>query len=604
MSSLFSPEEKSRVLNAYFDSMSDPVPFVPNTLAAWNRRRESLRPALANLLGLYPFPDRVSLDVHVTGELDEGDYTITRLYWQSWEGFYASGWLYRPRDIATRLPAVLNPHGHWANGARHPTVQSRMVGLAKQGYVALAVDSVHVTDFPIGLCSLTVMTWNNIRALDLLCSLDEVDSERIGCTGASGGGQQTMYLAALDDRVAATVNVCLVTYFKKILFPSEQTHCICNHVPGLLAQTDEPEICALIAPRPSLYLCVTQDWTRNFPQEEFPELAEIYSLFGAREHVHIQQWDWQHDYHQPMRERMYAWFNHYLKNDGAPERVPEPELSLRTPDELAALSGVVPNSRPWDEFPRYYRSLNAMRGGPLTNDRLLRLLGGDRRRIYLEPELYLRRRDRVEVVTGFKGFPISVDILQPEHASAHYAILIHPEGRDAVDRSQAMTLRERGWTVLIPDVRLRGEFRIRWDLNATVWGRPEVGMATDDVLALIHRYAVPLEDFETLEVACVGFGEYGIVALIAASLDGRVRHALAPELGRTFLNGRTTSVIANLLRYGDIPDLVALCTGARVSLGGIPEAEIPEYRKSGAEILVRPDEWLACLLRHELRTTR
>jgi len=576
--------------------MSDPTPFVPSTLAAWHRRREILRPALAERLGLHPFPERVPLDVHVTGELDEGDYTITRLYWQSWEGFYASGWLYRPRAVTGRSPAVLNPHGHWTNGARHPTVQSRLIGLAKKGYIALAVDSVHVTDFPVGLSSMTVMTWNNIRAVDLLCSMDEVDPARIGCTGASGGGQQTMYIAALDDRIAATVNVCLVSYFKKILFPSEQAHCICNHVPGLLAETDEPEICALIAPRPSLYLCVTQDWTRHFPHEEFPEIAEVYSLYGARERVHIQQWDWPHDYHQPMRERMYEWFNTYLREDSNPAHALEPELSLRTPEELAALSGSVPHARPWEEFPHYYRSQNAMRRGPLTHDHLVRLLGTDRRRVYLEPELFLRRDGDAMVIQGTSGLPIGVEVVRPARSSARYAILAHPDGRTAVDRDSLAALREHGWNVLVPDLRLRGEMHIRWERNTVVWGRPEVGMATDDVRAVLNFFVEPGEREETPEVACVGFGEYGLVALTVAALDSRVRHVLAPQLGATFLNGRTTSLIPNLLRYGDIPDIVSFSSAERVVVGGVLEEEIPMYRQAGAEVLSPSDDWLDYLL--------
>jgi dienelactone hydrolase len=111
-----------------------------------------------------------------------------------WE-VYASGWLYLPKTPG-KHPAILNPHGHWENGAMHPVMQSCCIGLAKKGYVALMVDSAHLSpeSFQVGASSIGVMTFNNLRAIDLLETLPEVDSTRIGCVGASGGGQQTMYL--------------------------------------------------------------------------------------------------------------------------------------------------------------------------------------------------------------------------------------------------------------------------------------------------------------------------------------------------------------------------------------------------------------------------
>jgi dienelactone hydrolase len=567
------------VLTAYFDAMSDPAPFVPPSLDDWQRRVTELRPALARVLGLDPLPDRPPLDVRVTGELDEGDYTITRLHWQSWENFYASGWLYRPRHLDAPAPAVLNPHGHWEHGARNPVVQSRLVALARLGYIALAVDSVHVTDFPVGLSSMTAMTWNNIRALDLLRSMPDVDPARIGCTGASGGGQQTMYVAALDDRIAATVNVCLVSHFKKILFADERTHCICNHVPGLLALTDEPEICSLIAPRPSLYLCVTGDWTKDFPAEEFPEIARVYDLHGARDHVDVQQWDWHHDYHQSMREWMYTWFDRHLRGGHATEGVAEPPLRLRAADELAALSAPVPGARPWDELPAHYRAQHAGAHGPLDREALARLLGKDRRRPAVPAEVFGRRDAASRVLRGKSGMPIPTTFLPTARAPRQrIAIVLHPDGRQGADTTAAQDAATRGWLVVLPDVRLRGELGIRWERNATVWGRPEVGMAADDVRAVVDACATPVNGKEPADIVCVGIGEMGVAALAAAALDTRITRVLCPDLGPTFAQGRRESPIPNLLRHGDLPQLIALVL-PRPALVGVSEAARADYER-------------------------
>jgi cephalosporin-C deacetylase-like acetyl esterase len=209
--------------------------------------------------------------VHVSGKLERDGYTVKRVYWQTWPGYYASGYLYEPEGLSGKAPGILHPHGHWENGARHPVVQSRLIALARKGYVGLVVDSVHAYDYYAGVTPLTIMTWNNIRGIDLLCSLPEVDPERIGCTGCSGGGQQTLYLMCVEDRLTAAVPVNLVSEARRII-AADMTHCPCNHVAGFLAETDETEASAVFAPRPTLYICVTQDWTRWFPQEGYPEI--------------------------------------------------------------------------------------------------------------------------------------------------------------------------------------------------------------------------------------------------------------------------------------------------------------------------------------------
>lgn len=593
MPSLFTPEQRARIHNAYFDAMSDPVWQPPASLDAWERRAHVVRRELARVLGLAPLPHRPPLRVQVTGEIEADDYTVTRLYWQSFEGFYAGGWLYKPKRLREPAPAVLNPHGHWSNGARHPVVQSRLIGLAKRGYAALAVDSVHVTDFASGLCSMTAMTWNNIRAIDLLCAMDDVDTSRIGCTGASGGGQQTMYVAALDARITATVNVALVTWFKKILFPTEQTHCYCNHVPGLLAVTDEPEIVATIAPKPSLYLCVTGDWTRHFPQDEFPQIAHVYGLYGARDRTDVAQWDWEHDYHRPMRERMYAWFDRCLRGVGDGAHATEPEIETRTPEELDALSAPVAGARPWDELPDYYRStLAPSRPDP---SHLRSLLGADKRRVWLEADLFTRRNGASWVARGASGVPIPLTV----HSSvsgdgARILILLHPDGKDAAAETDVRALIGRGWTVVAPDVRWRGEFQIRWNLNATVWGRPEVGSAADDVIALIDEFQSRRP--ELVEIAVVGVGDLGVAALAAAALDRRIRTVIAPSLGLRYTDGRIDSPLPNVLRYGDLEDLVRLCAGKRILIGGVG-ADGALYERIGATVLSAdpPNAWIDAL---------
>ncbi|MBC7288524.1 MAG: acetylxylan esterase [Armatimonadetes bacterium] len=313
----------------------------------WERRKTELRQIVLDCLGLWPLPERVPLNVKIASERPGDGYTLKRIYWQVYPDVYASGWLYMPTGVAGKAPAVLCPHGHWDTGARHPTVQTRCIVLAQKGYVVLAVDSVHLDDYRIGINPVGLMTWNNIRAVDLLCSLPEVDPSRIGCTGASGGGQQAMYMMVVDDRIAAAAPTVMISYFFRII-ARDVAHCYCNHVPSLARYTDEPEMCAAFAPKPALYMCDTQDWTRWFPHEGFPEIQAIYRLYGAEDRVECHQWDVGHDYTKAMRETMYRFFDRWLK--GADHPV-EPEASVKTLDPAEMLE-MGPNSPTAEDLPK------------------------------------------------------------------------------------------------------------------------------------------------------------------------------------------------------------------------------------------------------------
>lgn len=259
--------ERDAFFTGYFERMTTPPSlFRFHNRDSWMRYAKTLRQRVLESIGLWPLPERVPLDPRITGRIERSDVVIERVYYQTLPGIYAGGYLYRPRPsstgaptIAARRPAVLNPHGHWPEGAADTNVQARCIGLARIGYVAFCPDSTHVMDLPIGLCPIGLMTWNNMRALDFLQSLEDVDPGRLGCTGGSGGGQQTLYLAALDDRVKVVVPAVLVSWFRRIVFVSEQTHCFCNHAPGIAHVTDETELAALFAPRPALFICATGD---------------------------------------------------------------------------------------------------------------------------------------------------------------------------------------------------------------------------------------------------------------------------------------------------------------------------------------------------------
>ena len=586
------PPKVNAMLDSYYERLSAPHHLQAKSLDEWQQRREVVRRQTLRDIGLDPLPQRLPLDVHYGGTLDREDYVLRRLYFQTWPGVYASGWLYLPKTPG-RHPAILNPHGHWENGAMHPVMQSCCLGLVKKGYVALTVDSVHLPadSFLVGASSIGAMTFNNIRALDLLDSLPEVDGTRLGCTGASGGGQQTMYLMAADDRIKAAVPAVLVSWFRRIMNPAGFPHCICNITPGILRDTDGPEMCATFASRPALFLSVTRDWTKAFPKEEFPEIRSIYNLYSQETAVDSAQWESDHDYSKSMRERMYAFFNHYLAGNDDPAAALEPPLSPESLLTLKALNQPPPVS-PDASILGWYKSRFSAKLASLPD---AGACGAYREA--LKPQLAALLGDvpvhgriasasRSLSKNGLQGRQIMVSsesgvefpaLLLGANPSAKTAlvILIHPKGGNAILQEYGefvRSLQTSAVTVLLPDIRLTGALQRTWRLDGILWGRPETGMAVTDLRACVDALR-PEGGSHARPVVLVGLGDAGFTATIAAVLEPRISAIVADRLGQTYAEGRQSPLIANLLRVGDLPELVAALAPRRVVLASVKPAQ-------------------------------
>jgi hypothetical protein len=149
---------------------------------------------------------------------------------------------------------------------------------------------------PLGL-----QLWDSIRSLDFLASLDDVDANRIGITGASGGGTQAFLLAAVDDRVQFASPVNMVSAIM-------QGGDLCENAPGLRIATSNVEIAAMFAPKPMLLVSATGDWTHNVPKEEYPAIKKIYDLYGAGDRVDVVQINEVHNFNELSREAVYRFF--------------------------------------------------------------------------------------------------------------------------------------------------------------------------------------------------------------------------------------------------------------------------------------------------------
>jgi len=314
------------------------------TKEEWLDRAEQLRRQILVAAGLWPMPDKCPLNARVFDKVDRNDYSVEKVYFESYPGFYVTGNLYRPGRGDGPYPAIACPHGHWDRGRLEDTeggsVPGRCINFARQGYVVFAYDMVGYNDsgqvkhrfgsaretmwaiHPLG-----VQLWNSIRVLDFLSSLPDVDPERLGCTGASGGGTQTFLLCAVDDRVkvAAPVNMISAHF---------QGGCLCENAPGLRFGTCNVEFGAMMAPRPLLMVSATGDWTDETPRIEYPAIRSVYELFGAQEKVHCVQIDAGHNYNKASREAVYAWFGKWLLGEPDTTRLKEEAFTVEEDEDL------------------------------------------------------------------------------------------------------------------------------------------------------------------------------------------------------------------------------------------------------------------------------
>ena len=309
----------------------------------WTRRAAHLREHILATAGLLPMPERTKLVPEIFGEINHGDYTVAKVYFESLPGFLVTGNLYRPTG-AGPFPGILAPHGHWAYGRLENTtlnsVPGRAINLARQGFVVFTYDMVGYGDsrqLPHtfggrrenlwGLTLAGLQLWNSIRSLDFLQTLPYVKADALGVTGESGGGTQTFLLAAVDDRVAVAVPVNMISLHM-------QGGCLCENQPGLRLDTTNVEIAATIAPRPLLMIAATGDWTKNTLEREYPAVRALYTLMDAPDRVQAVRFDADHNYNRESREAMYAWMARWFKQAPADVKVPERSFTADAPADL------------------------------------------------------------------------------------------------------------------------------------------------------------------------------------------------------------------------------------------------------------------------------
>lgn len=328
----------------------------------WAQRRNEVRNTLRKVVG--SFPGKTPLNARITGAIEENDYTVEKVLYESRPDFYVTAVLYIPKHTKSKqAPAVLYCSGHSANAFRSETYQHVCINLVKKGFVVLAFDPIgqgerfqyvggvvgegpqyrasSSSHFYVGAqCFISgsslarYFIWDGIRSIDYLISRDEVDPDRIGVAGRSGGGTQSAYIAAFDDRVRAASPESYITNFKTLLKSRTPQDCEQNFYHGIMEGLDQGDLLIARMPKPAQIRATTRDiFSFKGTQETYKELRAGYKAFGVPEHLELSTDDDVHNSTKKNREAMYAFFREHLelpgdKTDEKVEIHPEDELHV------------------------------------------------------------------------------------------------------------------------------------------------------------------------------------------------------------------------------------------------------------------------------------
>ncbi|MCW5979162.1 MAG: acetylxylan esterase [Bryobacteraceae bacterium] len=555
---------------ALIKSLSEAAEYVlrwklPADAEAWRGRRPEAERAFRRAIGLERLPERTPLNARITSTLDRGDYLVQNVIFESRPGFPVTANLYRSKSRAQgKRPAVVSPIGHYLGaGKTAADIQARCIKLARMGFVVLVYDAIgqgermipgnihHEAGYallPLGETIAGWMVWDSMRAVDYVLTLPDVDPERIGITGNSGGGLNTLFTAALEQRAKAAVVVGYTFEFNNWL-KYAGAHCTCTHLPGLFRAMEWFEVAGLIAPRALMMLQGEHDGI--FPiggaRRAGRNTEAVYALLGLADRARfVELPGLPHAYSRLYRERMYGWLAKHLMGEGTGEPIAEGDvdpLPEKDPRLLCDPEGaVIPRSPSVVELARK-RAVEALAKLPSGS------VAGWVRELTAppEPRPHYLSPDRGKPAPVAGGTLETLSFLSedggyvpgmlwlPERPSSpsRTVLIVDSRGKAEVAKSGLVEpLLRAGYAVFAIDLRGRGEtlgyYRPTWNTNfrlvanQTLFGQPLAGRRAFDLLRAIDFLALR-KDPGLDNLSVVGVGDDALPALLAAAADARIR---------------------------------------------------------------------------------
>jgi hypothetical protein len=610
------------------------------SLDEWKKRQEWIRKTMLEVVG--PFPEKTPLNSRIIRIVDKGDYKVEHIVFESQPGFYVTSSLFVPRSIKgkTKAPAILYCSGHSNEGYRSEVYQHVILNLVKKGFLVLAFDPVGQGErleyfdsltnkstvggptiehsypgaqaFISGSSQAKYMIWDGIRALDYLLTRKEVDVSRIGITGRSGGGTQTAYIGAIDDRIAASAPECYITNFTRLLQSIGPQDAEQNFFQGIARGLDQADFISIRAPKPTLMITTTRDiFSIQGARETAKEVSAVYKVYGMENNFSMVEDDAPHESTRKNREAMYAFFQKHLKNPGSPA---DEEVAILTDDEIrvtktgqvsTSLRGETVFSLNRKESMKLVNNLNVSRNN-LTNHynnvlKAAKELSGYREPTVDEAPVFTGRIKRegysIEkyFMKGEENYVIPYLLMIPDKSNNKAIVYLHPSGKavEATPGGEMEWFVTNGFAVLAPDLIGVGEMGLgdyQGDAfingkSHNIWysslliGRSLVGVQAGDLVRLVRM----LSKKEGVgAIYGVARGEMSPVLTHAAAFEPAIERVALIEsyasyrtlvMNRFYNSGFIYGTVAGSLKEYDLPDLLSTLAPRKILLAGITDSE-------------------------------
>ena len=597
--------------------------------------QEDLRSFFVNQLG--GFPERTPLNARIVSGGETAWFRYEKIIFEGLPGFYVTGMLYLPKKAGT-YPGIIVPCGHSANGKASEAYQRASMLLAANGMAAFCYDPIGqgeryaylkedgsnefgatlehtllgVGAILTGLNTATYRIWDGMRAIDYLQSRSDIDPDRIGCTGNSGGGTLTSYLMALDDRIYCAAPSCYLTTFEKLLDSIGPQDAEQNIFGQIAYGLDHADYIHLRAPKPTLICSATQDFFDiDGTWETFREAKRLFSRMGYSERVDLIENDDKHGFNLPQREAAARWMSRWLLNED--RLIGEPEFTVFTDEEMLCtpqgqvmlLDGAVSvldlnaeRARKLAETRTAYRKTVDDR---TFRERITELIG-------LQDAVDAQRETSIKALQGpdsevremliirpEPGIALRAYVRRPASFTGDYVIICHEHKLETIleDDTFGAALVGEGHALCL--VELRGLGETANDSGAKGWkdqigpdwqdyflayllGKSYVGMRTRDIWT-IADYLLSLDE---RPLRLVASGQATVPALHAVALRPELFAHLTLEEGipswtevvqTPRARHQLMNAVHDALSWYDLPDLIGLLPPEAVHLErpGIPK---------------------------------
>jgi hypothetical protein len=605
-----------------------------NSIADWKKRQELIRETLFDIVG--PFPEKTPLNARILRTVNKEGYRVEHIVYESQPGFYVTSSLFIPEGLKRRdkAAAVIYCSGHSILGYRGDAYQHVILNLVKKGFIVFAFDPVGQGErieyldpetgkqmpgnfmhsysgtqaFITGSSQAMYMIWDGIRAVDYLLTRREVDPARIGITGRSGGGTQSAYIAAMDDRIYAAAPENYLTTFTRLLQSRGPQDAEQNLFNGISRGIDQSDFLIVRAPKPALMIGTTRDmFNIHGFRENKNEVSRIYNAYGEDENLSSVEDDAGHASTQKNREAMYVFFQKHLENPGNPF---DEETVFLTEEEIRVTgTGQVSTELGGETVYSLNKKHSAKRIGELENSRTdisrhipevlksAKTLSGYREPSEIsEPVLTGRFQREGYVIKQYflKGegdYVIPYLLMVPDSPNNKALIYLHPNDKaaEATEGGEIEWFVKNGFTVLAPDLLGIGEtgseynpevlshpYVRNWFASILI-GRSIVGIHAGDVVRLTRLLKDSMEIKEIY-----GFARKGMAPALlhAAAFEPAINRIALVEpyssyrsivMNRFYHPGFIYSTVAGALEAYDLPDIAASLAPRKLIIAGITD---------------------------------